>query len=113
MARPMALHRYQFADYLRVEADSNVKHEFLGGEIYAMPGGTPRHAELATSVSALLFAQLRPGPCRLFSSDLRIRVAATGLATYPDASVVCGELETDPESTTTVTNPRVLVEVLS
>ncbi len=70
-------------------------------------------AALLVAVSFALLAQLRGGPCRVYSSDLRVRVLATGLATYPDATVVCGEVERDPESATTVVNPRVVVEVLS
>lgn len=108
-----ALHRYRLADYLALEEASNTKHEFLNGEIYAMAGGTPEHAALAVAVSTALLTQLRGGPCRVFSSDLRIRVLATGLATYPDVTVVCGASERDPESPTTIVNPTVVVEVLS
>jgi Uma2 family endonuclease len=113
MAAPAALHRHSFADYLALEEASNTKHEYLKGEIYGMAGGTPEHAALSVAVSSALLAQLRHGPCRVFSSDLRVRVLATGLATYPDVTVVCGELERDPESPTTVVNPRAVVEVLS
>jgi Uma2 family endonuclease len=113
MVAPARLHGYTFDEYLDLENASNVKHEFLEGEIYAMAGGTPRHAALTLAVGGALLAQLRGGPCRAFSSDLRVRVLATGLATYPDVSVVCGPLEPDPDSDATVTNPRVLVEVLS
>ena len=113
MAAPATLHRYSFADYLALEEASNTKHEFLSGEIYGMAGGTPEHAALSVAVSSSLLTQLRGGPCRVYSSDLRVRVLATGLATYPDVTVVCGELERDPESPTTVVNPRVIVEVLS
>jgi Uma2 family endonuclease len=113
MATRAALHRYSFADYLAFEEASTTKHEFLNGEIYGMAGGTPEHAALAVAVSSALLTQLRGGPCRVYSSDLRVRVLATGLATYPDVTVVCGELERDPESATTVVNPRAVVEVLS
>ena len=78
-----------------------------------MAGGTPQHAALGAAVSAALLAQLRGGPRRVYSSDLRIRVAATGLATYPDVTVVCGRSERDPANEVTVVNPRVVVEVLS
>jgi Uma2 family endonuclease len=78
-----------------------------------MAGGTPRHAALTLAVGGALLAQLRGGPCRAFSSDLRIRVRETGLATYPDGAVVCGPLEPDPDSEATVVNPKVIVEVLS
>jgi Uma2 family endonuclease len=113
MATPAVLHRYTFADYLALEDASNTKHEYLHGEIYGMAGGTPEHAALCVAVSTALLTQLRGGPCRVYSSDLRVRVLATGLATYPDVTVVCGDLEPDPESATTVANPRVVVEVLS
>jgi Uma2 family endonuclease len=111
--QPIHRHRYTYADYLALEAASNVKHEFLDGEIYAMAGGTPDHAALAVAVSAALVGQLRNQPCRVFSSDLRVRVLATGLATYPDVTVVCGPLEHDTESATTVVNPTIVVEVAS
>ncbi len=113
MVSPAPLHTYSVADYLALEEASNVKHEFLNGEIYAMAGGTPRHAALSVAASATLLGQLRGGSCQVFSSDLRVRVLATGLATYPDVTVVCGPMERDPESADTVTNPRLLVEVLS
>lgn len=105
-------HSYAFKAYLELEEASNVKHEFHAGEIYAMAAGTIAHAELALAVASSLREQLR-GSCRVFSSDLRIRVSATGLATYPDATVICGPIERDPESSETVTNPTLLVEVLS
>jgi Uma2 family endonuclease len=113
MLTPARRHRYSFADYLVVEEMSTVKHEFLDGEIYAMVGGSLLHAALSAAVLGRLLAAVRGGPCRVFSSDLRIRVLATGLATYPDASVVCGPPARDPESHETVTNPSVVVKVLS
>jgi Uma2 family endonuclease len=105
--------RYEWADYLALEASSNVKHEFLDGQIYAMAGGTPEHAALAAAMIGILFDRLRRGRCRIHDSDLRIRVLATGLATYPDATVVCGPLERDPADENAVTNPTLIVEVLS
>ncbi|MGH7858725.1 MAG: Uma2 family endonuclease [Candidatus Binatia bacterium] len=113
MSSPPRLHHYTWEDYLALEEASNVKHEFLRGEIYAMAGGTPEHAALAMAVGASLVNQLRGGPCRVYSSDLRVRVLATGLATYPDVTVVCGPLERDPGSATTIVNPTLVVEVLS
>jgi Uma2 family endonuclease len=106
-------HEYTYADYLALEEASNVKHEFLDGEIYAMAGGTPTHAMLAVRVSSALDQQLRGRTCHVYSSDLRVRVLATGLATYPDVTVVCGELHVDPENRDTAVNPCVVVEGLS
>lgn len=107
----MRLHHYTFKDYLLVEEMNPVRHEYLDGEIYAMAGGTVLHAALAASVLTSVGPQL--GSCRTFTSDLRIRALATGLATYPDVTVVCGPVETDPESKDTVANPSVVFEVLS
>ncbi|WP_437667551.1 Uma2 family endonuclease [Sorangium sp. So ce1182] len=102
-----------YAEYLEQERASPTKHEFLNGEIFAMAGGTPEHARLCMSVGAELRAQLRGRPCAVYSADLRVRVQATGLSTYPDVSVVCGKLERDLEDKDAALNPSVLVEVLS
>lgn len=107
------LHRYTYQEYVWLEADSSIRHEFIGGEIVAMAGGTPEHAAIGAEVIAQLRNALGNGRCRVFTSDLGVRVMATGLATYPDASVVCGPAERDPEKKTNITNPRVLVEVTS
>ena len=114
MAQPVRP-RFEFAEYVRLEEISTVKHEFLGGVVWAMAGGSPDHARLTVNVSTALGTQLAGKPCAVFSSDLRVRVRPTGLGTYPDVTVVCGELELDPEDPTrhTVVNPRLLVEVLS
>jgi Uma2 family endonuclease len=104
---------YSFAEYLEMEQISRVKHEYFAGEIFGMAGGSPEHAALSMAVGGGLLAQLAGGPCTVYSSDLRVRVLETGLATYPDVTVVCGEKQRDPESSTTLTNPTVLVEVVS
>jgi Uma2 family endonuclease len=113
VSHPAVHHRYTFTEYLELEEASNVKHEYFGGEIYAMAGGTPDHAALAMNLGGALLLLARGRPCRVFSSDLRIRVLATGLATYPDVTVVCGPLERDPESRVTAINPVLVAEVLS
>ncbi len=112
MTEPARKLTYTFAEYLQQERAGDTKHEMINGEIFAMAGGTPEHAELAVKVAAALSVQLQ-GRCRVFSADLLVRVLATGLATYPDLTVVCGKLERDPEDANVVVNPVVLVEVLS
>lgn len=109
-ARPV---RHSFAEYVELEEATSGKHEFLDGQIFAMAGGSPEHSALIASAVTQLAVQLRGGPCRVHASELRVRVEATGLATYPDASVVCGAWRRDPESPRTVVNPSVVVEVLS
>jgi len=111
-----ASRRYTFEDYLRVEEMSpTVKHEFLDGTIFAMAGGTIEHSRICANVPGLLFMQLRERPCNVHNSDLRVRVRATGLATYPHVTVICGPVEVDPEDSKkcTAPNPIVLIEVLS
>ncbi|MGH8471968.1 MAG: Uma2 family endonuclease, partial [Gammaproteobacteria bacterium] len=113
MSSPLHRTRYTWAEYIALEASSNVKHEYLDGQIYAMAGGTPEHAALAAAVTGLLFPQLRGSPCRAHDADLRVRVPKTGLATYPDVTIVCGPSERDPDDRNAVTNPTLIVEVLS
>jgi Uma2 family endonuclease len=110
-----AHHRFTFDDYLGVEEDSVIRHEFLDGRIWAMAGGTPEHARICGNVIALLNVALGARRCVVYTTDLRIRVLATGLATYPDVSVICGRAELDPADPKrhTATNPKLLVEVLS
>ncbi len=113
MSRPAPRHSYSFEEYLEIEAASNIRHEFWDGDIYAMGGGSPAHAALAMAIGSALMPQVRGGPCRVFSCDLMVRVKPSGVATYPDVTVFSGPLETDPKSANTVTNPTVVVEVLS
>ncbi|MEM9696149.1 MAG: Uma2 family endonuclease [Myxococcota bacterium] len=113
MSPPAHRVRYTYAEYLAFEAASNVKHEYLAGQIYGMAGGSPDHAALAATVIGLLFGQLVSGRCRAFDSDLRVRVPATGLATYPDVTVICGPREHHEEDDDAITNPTAIFEVLS
>jgi Uma2 family endonuclease len=80
-----------------------------------MSGGTPEHAGVTATIGRLLGNALEGRPCRVFSPDLRVRVRATGLGTYPDVTVICGSIQFDPEDPKqrTALNPVVLVEVLS
>lgn len=110
---PRARLRYTYAEYLAYEQDCGLKHEFDDGQILAMAGGSRRHNALASRVSAALEASRRRG-CLAFQSDQRVRVLATGRATYPDASMACEPLEGDPADPegATMTNPQLVVEVL-
>ncbi len=100
-------------EYLVAEAAGDVKHEFLRRAVHAMAGGTPEHAALSAAVIGELRSLLRGKPCQVFTSDLRVRVEATDLTTYPDVSIVCGVLERSELDANAVTNPVALVEVLS
>ena len=113
MGRPAPTARMTYAEYLAAEAVAEVRHEYLNGDVWAMAGGTIEHGALALAVAGELRSALRGKPCRAFPSDVRVRIPETGLSTYPDVTIVCGELETAPEDKDAVTNPIVLVEVLS
>lgn len=79
----------------------------------AMAGGSPEHAAIAARLARLIGNAIDGRPCNVYSSDLRVRVPATGLTTYPGLTVICGQLEADPQDANTATNPLLLVEVLS
>jgi Uma2 family endonuclease len=105
---------YSYGEYLAFEQDCGRKHEYDNGDIFAMAGGSRRHNALALRIGGALDAARGFG-CLGFQSDQKVRVLATGRATYPDVTVVCGALEGDPAdpSGATITNPSLLVEVLS
>lgn len=96
--------RVSYADYLARERASDAKHELVNGELVAMAGGSPEHGRLAAAVIAQLSAALRGG-CRVFSSDVRVLVADTGRAAYPDASVVGGDVALAAQDPDAITNP--------
>lgn len=102
-----------YAAYLVLEGSTTEKHEYVNGRVYAMAGGSPEHARLSQAVGGELRAALRGRPCAVFSSDLRVRIGATGRSTYPDVTVVCGQLQRAADDADAVTNPAVVVEVLS
>ncbi len=115
MNLPTRLHRYTYADYVQVEETSSTKHEFFDGEIYAMAGGSEEHSALSAEMLRILGNATSSHPsCRTHTSDLRIYVESTGLATFPDGSVICGPLEQHaPSPKATALNPRILFEVTS
>ena len=102
-----------YAEYLERERVAATKNEYYAGEIIAMAGGSRRHNSITGNIFAALYTKLTHASCRPFLSDQRIRISQLDLGTYPDLSVVCGELEGDMVDPEAITNPCVLVEVLS
>ena len=100
-------------EYLDLERHAEFKSEFFAGEVFPMSGGTPLHSQIATNLAAELRNELKGKRCVPYNSDLRLKVEATGLLTYPDLSVVCGPLQLATGTDDTVVNPTVIVEVLS
>ena len=99
--------------YLTQERQAKFKSEYYRGEVFAMSGGSPTHSLIAANFVGACWASLKGKPCKVFNSDLRVKVEPSGLYTYPDASIVCGELQFCDAQKDTITNPTVLVEVLS
>lgn len=102
-----------YAKYLEAENKALEKHEYLRGEIYAMAGGTPEHGRIAIAIASELRTALRGRPCNVYSSDVRIRIVETDMATYPDLSVVSGKVEHSVDDKHGIMNPILIVEVLS
>ncbi len=113
MAVPEMIHRFSEAEYLAIERAADFKSEFFDGEMFAMSGGTPMHSLIATNLASEVRSKLKGGPCIPFNSDLRLKIIATGLCTYPDLSVVCGPLEFAGAEDDVIVNPVLLAEVLS
>jgi Uma2 family endonuclease len=99
-------------DYLKMERESQIKHEYFAGEVFAMAGASPNHNIITASANRHVGNQLAQRPCIVFSSDQKVKTA-TGLYTYPDVTVVCGKPIYDDKHADILTNPTLIVEVLS
>ena len=99
--------------YLEMENAADEKHEYYKGEIFAMSGAKVSHNIIAGNLFALLFNKLKGKKCKPFNSDQRIHIPSNSLFTYPDISIICGEVITLNNDDYNVLNPTVVVEVLS
>lgn len=104
---------YTPEQYLALEREAEYKSEYVNGEIYAMSGATREHNLISGNVFGALHAQLRGRPCEVYTSDMRVQVSPTGMYTYPDVVVVCGEPRFEDHHVDTLLNPTIIVEVLS
>jgi Uma2 family endonuclease len=100
-------------EYLALDRAAEVRSEFLDGEMWAMSGGSIWHSQLAANLTAELHNALRGGKCRVFTSDLRVRVMPRRMYAYPDATVVCGKPVLADERQDILLNPAAIFEVLS
>lgn len=106
--------RVSIEDYLAAERRAETKSEYLDGEVFAMSGASREHNLIAVNVTASVHGQLKGRACEIYAGDMRVHVPATGLYTYPDVTVVCGEPRfEDGEEVDTLLNPTLLIEVLS
>ena len=101
-------------DYLQLEAQSPLRHEYVNGEVFAMTGGSLRHNVIALSLASALRAHLRDTPCRAFMNDVRVRVAKTNAYYYPDILVNCGrDTQAMDLASGEVDDAVLIVEILS
>lgn len=105
--------KISYAEYLAIEERSELRHQLVDGEVFAMAGGTPEHSLLKTNLTIGIGLSLRGKPCRPFDSDLRVLIEDGPFATYPDLAVVCGSFQRSPMDKDALTNPRALFEVSS
>ena len=121
MSLPLKKTLYTVEEYLALERESEDRHYYLDGEIYEMAGETEQHGDICVNIIRELSNQLRGGPCRVWTKDVKIRSGPDpklyrrpkGLYSYPDVVVVCGERQYHDEHKDVLLNPTVVIEVLS
>src|SRR5690606_156720 len=100
-------------EYLRFEKESVQKHEYFNGEVFALAGAGSRHNVIFSNIFIGIGSQLKGKPCKPYGSDLRIHIPENNLFTYPDISIICGDIiPSEPDADTAVL-PTVLIEILS
>ena len=100
-------------EYLVAERSAAAKHEYFKGEIFAMSGASFRHNKISTNLNRAILPHLESKDCEMFGSDLRVHIPENSLFTYPDSIIICGKPEFLDEHFDTVTNPSVIIEILS
>ncbi|HZS43555.1 MAG TPA: Uma2 family endonuclease [Blastocatellia bacterium] len=121
MSLPRSEHIYTVEEYLALERQSEERHEFLDGQIYAMAGESEAHADISVNLVRELSANLRDTSCRVWTKDTKVRCGPTptsrhkskGLYSYPDVVVVCGERQYYDQNRDVLLNPKVIIEILS
>lgn len=106
-------HRYSVEEYLALDREAEYKNEYVAGEIFAMGGASPKHVLIAGNTAREFGNRLRDTNCQVYSADLRVQADVGNAYHYPDVAVVCGRPEYLDKRKDTVTNPLVIVEVLS
>ena len=104
---------YSVEEYLELETRANERHEYINGAIIPMAGGSPRHNRIAVNLIIALGVALKDTSYQVFDSDQRLWIPETCMFTYPNAVVVREPIITADNDTTAITNPRLIIEVLS
>jgi Uma2 family endonuclease len=113
MALPQEKIHYTPEHYLEYERESETRHEYLNGLIYAMAGESPNHSRICVNLAREASTRLKGRPCEAFSPNMKVRAATKGLFAYPDLTIACGELRFHDHKRDVLLNPRVIFEVLS
>ena len=103
---------FTLAEYLALEPEGNVRHEFIDGELFAMTGTSRTHNAIVTNLTIALGSHCRGTPCRVASNDMKVLIAKANRAYYPDLVVSCSDPAEEPDEYTE-SQPRLIVEVLS
>ena len=113
MSSPLIQRRYTPEEYLALEREAEYKSEYINGHIFAMAGASEAHNLITANVAGEMRSQFKGRPCKVYSSDMRVKVSRTGMYTYPDVVAVCGEARVEDDHQDTLLNPTVIIEVLS
>jgi Uma2 family endonuclease len=100
-------------EYLAAEREAATRSEYFNGEVYAMAGASREHVAIVANLTYLFVGQFKGRPCSTFTNDMRLKVSETGLYAYPDVMALCGEPHFEDSAADTLTNPSVIIEVLS
>ncbi len=108
-----AQRRWAWEEYVAHEREVEAKSEFLNGEIFAMSGASRKHNLVAWNIVSALSPQIKKRGCEGYAGDMRVRIPATDLGTYPDLVVVCDGPRFEDDTEDTLLNPTLIIEVLS
>ncbi|OQX01149.1 MAG: hypothetical protein BWK80_60535 [Desulfobacteraceae bacterium IS3] len=114
MSRALAIKRfYSKEEYLEMEAAADYKSEYYHGEIFAMSGGSPDHSTICLNMNRSIWEATRNKNCRGFESNMKLEIAEADIYVYPDLTVVCGDVKLAENTSDVITNPVLIIEVLS
>ena len=105
--------QYGFEEYLATEREQENRNEFIAGQVYAMTGAKENHNLIVTNLIITIGTQFKRRPCRVFASDMKVRIDLADACTYPDVTALCGERHFHDQRRDVITNPTLIVEVLS
>jgi Uma2 family endonuclease len=113
MSLPRTLSHFSPEEYLAFERGTDARHEYLDGHVYAMAGESIEHSRICVNVAGELRSRLKGRPCEVLSPNMKVVTSPSGLFSYPDVVVICGEPQFYDERRDILTNPTVVFEVLS